>query len=118
MRKLSELLPIARKFLVTAENPFENSMRDCFTCYAAEKAWRSGEMTMGEQIALRDAIEDELSRQRYGASTICRIASYAGVEYRHLNESAYIYFRDSWLDDFQSKLEADEAMFITDPVLV
>lgn len=109
MRKLSELLPIARQFLVNNDHSWEDSQHDVYTCHAAEKAWLHGRMTRDEQQVLRDAIEAELYRQSDGYN--CSISGYLGRFHDFcysMYSPEYFVRRDQWLDEFQAKLEADE----------
>lgn len=116
-RPLSELLPIARRRLITAENrSFGFRERDEFTCIAAQYARDHGEMTSPEYAALRAAIMDELYLQGgpdFKSSTLFGVLAHLGV----IDESqpgmdshlpAYIPLRDRWLDALQVKFETEE----------
>lgn len=107
MRKLSELLPIARKYLVTVEDVRDDA--ETYACFAARDAHKAGEMTVVEYAELRDAIEAEIVRQTGGLRiTILGVADHC---YDRRFESRccpeYIAFRDAWLDNLQGKLELE-----------
>lgn len=112
MRKLSELLPIARSYLCTVEEPHRGG-RDAYrlyTCYATELAYREDKLSSVECELLQCAISNAL-RLAHNAGAIARVAELAGVECHDLRSVEYIAFRDKWLDRLQSKLEADEKLY-------
>lgn len=107
MRKLSELLPIARQYLLTVEHPKMDVLHDEYACFAAKKAWQDGEMTHKEQWQIRTAIENELLNT-HGCSTIASaVREHFEDGHCELDDPKYIGHRDKWLDEFQAKLEAE-----------
>lgn len=108
MRKLSELLPIARSLLISADDVLPNGQGryglEVYTCHAAQTAAHKGLMTHQEYHELKASIEAEIHKQRYGAAAIGSIAEKHGVT-RITRHPEYIAFRDKWLDTFQAKLE-------------
>lgn len=118
MRKLSELLPIARSYLCTVEEPYHGSQNGfhLYTCYSAELARHDGKMNIDEERHLCRTICRELALQGAGGA-IARVAELAGVECHDLRSVEYIAFRDKWLDRLQSKLEADEKLLFDSLVL-
>jgi hypothetical protein len=115
-RKLSQLLPIARKHLISLEHPREvQGMYDQFTCYAARVAWENLEITRKEYDALRDAIMEELAvqSQNYGMSycgCLINLLTYKHPEVFKMfpHSPKYFPYRDAWLDEFQARLEKQE----------
>lgn len=123
MRKLSELLPIARQRLISdrplPRSPSEPSHKG-FVCDAAQACWGEGEMTYDEFSALRNAIQEEIVRQdprqqlRSGLVMLFRLFRHRGMftpgdEYGNNPERdpAYWPLRDQWLNELQAQFEAE-----------
>lgn len=100
MRKLSELLPIARSLLTTGNGGGQE-----YTCWAAEVAYERGTMTYEEQCNLQAAIGRRIDSQHPGSAAITSLAVRAGVV-SHARHPEYISFRDKWLDEMQADLLA------------
>jgi len=110
MRKLHELLPIARQYLVTDEtrslwNPGE-SPNSPYVCNAAGRAAKVQAMTEEEAATLAQAVLREIAEQARGrCDMLCELLAARHGASWHSNSSDYFPHRDLWLDEFQRKLE-------------
>lgn len=110
MRKLHELLPIARQHLVTSRTRGFWSPGDSpnspYVCNAAYRAAKFHAMTDTEAGALAHAVLSEIKEQARGrCDMLCELLSARHGASWHPNSSDYFPHRDLWLDEFQRKLE-------------
>lgn len=106
MRKTSELLPIARQYLMPKGE-------EVYTCYASHRAMDEGAITDDEYQQLSAVIRSEIKAQgralRFSTSpaflrTLLR-GRYGEVQVPFVEEPGYWPMRDAWLDALQAKLE-------------
>lgn len=110
MRKLHELLPVARQYLVTDETAsFWNpgvSAKTPYVCNAAHRAANAKDMTDAEASTLARAVLREVAEQARGrCDMLCELlAARHGASWKPTSLE-YLPHRDLWLDEFQRKLE-------------
>lgn len=109
MRKLHELLPLARQHLVTHPTAVfwtPGSAETPYVCNAASRAADASEMTQEEADALAHAVLSEIKEQARGrCDMLCELLSARHGACWHSTNPNYLPHRDLWLDEFQLKLE-------------
>jgi len=105
MRKLSELLALARQHLRTADNPGE-----IYVCYAADHVRDYSNVSVSARFS--DAIHLEMRRQSPGGRNptfLYELLRELGTipATTHAGHPDYIPHRDKWLDEWQAKLEGE-----------
>lgn len=111
MRKLHELLPLARQYLIDVNTRgawFSGAARlSPYVCNAADIAREVGLMTAEEAATLAEAVLAEISLQSRGRCDMLYslIAQRQGIPVLTSQHRDYFPHRDLWLDEFQLKLE-------------
>lgn len=111
MRKLYELLPLARQYLITQATapiwePGGAALHTPYVCNAAHKAAEAGGMTKEEAEALACAVVREIDQQSRGRhDVLCPMLAARHGACWHSTNPNYLPHRDLWLDEFQLKLE-------------
>ena len=113
MRKLSETLPIARRYLLTGPRQIYSGR----LCAAVWDAVARSKLSVKEAEEIRNGVESRLmqhAKKMRGPdaerSTITGLYYWTvGVTVTSLHSPDFIKFRDEWLDTWQSELEAEEA---------
>lgn len=121
MRKLSETLSIARRYLLTGPRQIYSG-RLCAAmsprlCGAAMRASWQEDLRATEAYRLRHAVMERLNQQglklglpAQSVNTISGLYAIYGLgSVVDLANPNFIKFRDEWLDTWQSELEAEEA---------
>lgn len=117
IRKLHQLLPVAREHLLKEGEIDNRRVRNKYTCYAADYAVYVGDMSEVECAKLRTAILNEIRHQ--GHDLMVALVELLLWQYKinvrldddidsFMSSEAYIRARDAWLDEFQAKLEEED----------